>query len=142
MVRRALTGTSLIRVAALFVFNSKYDAWQLANEFQSGWATAAEQAGVLQYGKDFLKQFQAVTADPKNGAFITSCICHGCPWPEATALNIDDKSVYEHYAAWMAGNTTGAASIHVDPRTPNGGGAIKHKACQAFPAAVPSIVEA
>ena len=39
-----------------FMFNSKYDAWQLGNEFQSNWATKAEQAGVLQYGKDFMAQ--------------------------------------------------------------------------------------
>ena len=40
-----------------FMFNSKYDQWQLANIFQSGWKTKAEQAGVLQYGKDFLAQW-------------------------------------------------------------------------------------
>ena len=40
-----------------FMFNSKYDAWQLGNEFQSQWTTKAEQAGVLQYGKDFLTGF-------------------------------------------------------------------------------------
>ena len=88
---------------------------------------------MLQYGKDFLEQFTAVRAHPKNGAFITSCICHGCPWADATALSIDDKSVYQHYAAWMAGNTTGAASIHVDTRTPNGDGAITHPQCKRFP---------
>jgi len=119
----------------LFVFNSKYDSWQLGNEFQSGWTTKEEQQGVLQYGNDFLGQFKAVQADSKNGAFITSCICHGCPWFEATTLNIDDKSVTQHYAAWMAGSTTGAASIHVDDRLPNGDGAIKHPQCAAFPSA-------
>ena len=31
-----------------FMFNSKYDAWQLGSEFQSNWATKAEQDGVLQ----------------------------------------------------------------------------------------------
>lgn len=117
----------------LFVFNSKYDSWQLGNEFQSGWETPDEQAGVLQYGRDFLAQFKAVQADSKNGAFITSCICHGCPWFDPTALKIDDKSVVQHYAAWLAGNTTGSASIHIDPRLPNGGGAIKNKMCASFP---------
>jgi hypothetical protein len=32
-----------------FVFNSKYDAWQLANELQTKWTTKAEQDAVLQY---------------------------------------------------------------------------------------------
>ena len=97
------------------------------------WTTAAEQAGVLQYGLDFMAQLKAVQADEKNGAFITSCICHGCPWSDPTALSIDEKSVYQHYAAWMAGATTGAASIHVDTRHPNGGGAITDKHCSPFP---------
>ena len=117
----------------VFVFNSKYDAWQLSNEFQSDWATAAEQKGVLQYGIDFMSQFAAVAADEKNGAFITSCICHGCPWSDPTALNIDGLSVYQHYAAWMAGNTSGAKSLHIDNRTPNGAGAITHPDCKGFP---------
>merc|ERR1719267_70213 len=63
-----------------FVFNSKYDAWQLGNEFQSKWTTKAEQDGVIHYGTDFMRQFEPVTKATKNGAFITSCICHGCPW--------------------------------------------------------------
>ena len=71
-------------------------------------------------------------ADPKNGAFITSCICHSCPWSDATALSIDDKSVYQHYAAWMAGQTTGGDSIHIDSRGPNGDGAIDHPQCAAW----------
>ena len=43
-----------------FMFNSKYDAWQLGNEFQSNWATPAEQKGVLQYGLDFMAQLAPV----------------------------------------------------------------------------------
>jgi hypothetical protein len=117
----------------LFVFNSKYDAWQLANEFQSGWVDKGEQDGVIQYGKDFMSQFAAVQASPKNGAFITSCICHGCPWHNSTALSIDDLTVDQHYAAWMTGKTTGAASIHIDTRLPNGGGAITDRMCSSFP---------
>jgi hypothetical protein len=64
---------------------------------------------------------------------ITSCICHGCPWP---TLEVEGKTSYQHYAAWMAGNTTGAASMHIDPRTPNGGGTLVGKKwgqCKAFP---------
>ena len=62
-----------------FMFNSKYDGWQLQNEFQSNWQTADEQKGVLQYGDDFLAQLDPVHASPgtKNGGMITSCICHG-----------------------------------------------------------------
>jgi hypothetical protein len=86
---------------------------------------------VLAYGTDFMTDFASVTAASKNGAFITSCICHGCPWPNATALSIDGKSVYNHYADWMAGRTTGKDSIHIDTRTPN-----------QRPAAAPSIVHA
>ena len=29
----------------LFMFNSRFDAWQLANEFQSNWETTEEQVG-------------------------------------------------------------------------------------------------
>ena len=57
-------------------FNSKYDSWQLGNEFQSKWATKAEQDGVLQYGKDFMAQLAPVysASETKNGGMITSCI--------------------------------------------------------------------
>merc|ERR1711988_1414458 len=65
-----------------FMFNSKFDAWQLANEFQTSWETKEEQNAVLQYGEDFLDQFKPVQSEPKNGAMITSCICHGCPWDQ------------------------------------------------------------
>merc|ERR1712019_124973 len=113
-----------------FVFNSKYDSWQLGNELQSKWTTKAEQDAVIQYGLDFMQQFAPVAASPKNGAFITSCICHGCPWPQ---LTLEGKTSYQHYAAWMAGNTTGAASIHVDKRLPNGGGELTFAQCAKFP---------
>ena len=123
-----------------FMFNSKYDAWQLGNEFQSSWATKAEQAGVIQYGKDFMKQLAPVYTggETKNGGMITSCICHGCPWG---TLTLEGKTSYEHYADWMAGKTKGAASMHIDARLPNGGGALvgdKWKACSAFPTATSS----
>ena len=51
-----------------FMFNSKYDAWQLGSEFQSNWATKAEQDGVVQYGKDFLTQFAPVQVRHQDGA--------------------------------------------------------------------------
>ena len=81
----------------------------------------------------FMEQFKAVQAKAQNGAFITSCICHSCPWSDPTSLNIDSLSVYQHYAAWMAGNTTGADSIHIDTRGPNGDGKITDPMCAPFP---------
>ena len=106
---------------------------------------------------------------------ITSCICHGCPWQD---LELEGKNSYQHYGAWLngetataqrgldltastlgaqvtvvdllchfgclfcccrvavgvAGKTTGAASIHIDPRLPNGGGDLKFTNCKPFPA--------
>ncbi len=87
---------------------------------------------MLDYGVDFLAQLDALRADPKNGAFITSCICHGCPWSDPAALNIDNKSVYQHYAAWAAGETSGADSIHIDTRGPNGDNQITSKSCATW----------
>ena len=121
-----------------FRFNSKYDAWQLGSEFQSNWKTKAEQAGVLQYGKDFMTQLAPVYTDgeTKNGGMITSCICHGCPWGTLQVNDGSNKTSYEHYADWMDGKTTGAASMHIDTRLPNGGGTLIGKdwaQCKAFP---------
>ena len=107
----------------------------------SNWTTPEEQAGVLQYGKDFLTALEALQRDEKNGAFITSCICHGCPWSDPTALSIDDKSVHQHYAAWMADETSGAASIHIDTRGPNGDGNITDPKCYRFPWLAGGLVE-
>jgi len=118
-----------------FMFNSKYDAWQLGNEFQSNWVTKEEQQGVLQYGEDFMTQLAPVyeNGETKNGGMITTCICHGCPW---TALTLDNKTSYQHYADWFYGKTTGAASMHIDTRLPNGDGTLAGGAfrqCAAFP---------
>lgn len=117
-----------------FMFNSKYDAWQLGNEFQSNWATKEEQNGVLQYGKDFMTQLAPVyNGESKHGGMITSCICHGCPWAD---LKLKGKSSFEHYADWFYEKTSGAASMHIDPRLPNGDGALAggpFKYCAAFP---------
>merc|ERR1712110_1396102 len=103
-------------------------------EFQSNWATKEEQQGVLQYGKDFMKQLAPVYAQgTKNGGMITSCICHGCPW---TSLKLEGKSSYQHYADWFYGKTRGAASMHIDTRSPNGDGTLAGeplKQCSAFP---------
>ena len=117
----------------VFVFNSRFDAWQLANEFQSDWETKDEQAGVIAYGAAFEKDFRAVSSHEKNGAFITSCICHGCPWSDASALSIEGVSPWKAYGEWYTGKARGSHAVHVDTRNPNGGGAITHPACAKFP---------
>mmetsp|Transcript_2977 Transcript_2977/g.7079 ORF Transcript_2977/g.7079 Transcript_2977/m.7079 type:complete len:419 (-) Transcript_2977:180-1436(-) len=118
-----------------FMFNSKYDAWQLGNEFQSRWDTKAEQDGVLQYGKDFMAQLDYLAGSEwlKNGAMITSCICHGCPWSD---LVLEGKSTFDHYFDWMEGRVTGKMAMHVDPRLPNGNGTLigpTFAMCSKFP---------
>ena len=116
-----------------FVFNSKFDAWQLGNELQTNWVDDAERAAVVQYGKDFDAQFAPVIAeDHGHGAVITTCICHGCPWNTLTVPG-SPKNAYMHYASWMVGNDTGVSAFHVDDRAPNGGGAINDTHCAKFP---------
>merc|ERR1711871_396043 len=109
-----------------FMFNSKYDHWQLQNIFQSPWTTPAEKKGVLQYGIDFMSQFSPVRKNPSHGAMITSCICHGCPWSQ---LSLNGKTSYEHYADWFYGISSGEMAVHVDPRLPNGNGTITYASC-------------
>eukprot|EP01043_Picozoa_sp_COSAG02_P009144 COSAG02_NODE_306_length_25175_cov_76.540118_5_plen_166_part_00 len=114
-----------------FMFNSRFDAWQLANINQAGWSTLPEQQAVLQYGTDFLVQWQRVVpVNGRNGAFITTCICHGCNW---TSFVQEEKNSYAHYADWVHGVTNGNASLHVDMRPPNRGGAIADPHCATFP---------
>ena len=116
-----------------FVFNSKYDAWQLANEFQSTWTTKAEQYGVLDYGRDFVRDFAPVESASKNSAFITSCICHGCPWNGNTLSFGGGHDPYSAYGRWYSGKDAGHDAIHIDPRLPNGNGTIKSSSCSKFP---------
>ena len=107
-----------------------------------------EQAAIVQYGADFLDALQPVIASaPKNGAFITSCLCHGCPWSTVTTSTADNLTSYNHYAAWHSavaanphGQERGAAgmaavgsTIHIDSRAPNGGGELKDPMCAPFP---------
>lgn len=117
----------------LFMFNSRFDAWQLANEFQSHWNTAEEQAGVIKYGTTFLQELSALRKvndkNKKHGGMITTCICHGCPWAD---LELDNKSSYEHYADWFYGKVSGDAAFHIDYRNPNGNGTLSEK-CSPFP---------
>ena len=67
---------------------------------------------------------------------MQSCICHGCPWAQLQVNDGTNKTSYQHYADWMAGKTTGAASMHIDTRLPNGGGTLvgpEWAQCKAFP---------
>ena len=131
----------------LFMFNSKVDAWQMLNDLQlpciagdqpqtKGNVTcdAREQAALVQYGDDFLSAFAPVQAKAQNGAFITSCICHGCPWPD---LALENRTSYELYAAWYEDTAVESAShVHVDAGPPNGGGALQKQFptyCLPFP---------
>jgi hypothetical protein len=113
-----------------FMFNSRFDAWQLANINQAGWKTQPEQQAVLQYGADFLADWQPVVPKSgRNGAFITTCICHGCNW---TSFVLDGKNPYAHYADWVKGAAKGTAALHVDMRSPNGDGVMAGPHCAAF----------
>ena len=120
-----------------FVFNSRFDAWQLANVLQiDGWGTKAKQDAVVQYGADFLASFQTAVVEAhghnnSHGAFISTCICHACPFP---TLELGGKTSFEHYTSWYVGATAGGAdSMHIDTRPPNGGGTLKDNLCAAFP---------
>ena len=73
-------------------------------------------------------QVEPFLAHRRNGAFITTCICHGCDW---TDLEMDGKTSYAHYAAWAASLANGSAAVgehvHIDRRPPDGGGALAAK---------------
>jgi hypothetical protein len=144
---------------SFFVFNSRFDAWQLDNDLQVPCAAghaghtscnATEEAAIVQYGSDFLDALQPVVdSAPKNGAFITSCVCHGCPWSSVTTgTKGDAKTSWQHYADWHqahrvqvnlssssapapASTSAPAAltTIHIDGRAPNGGGDLKDPMC-------------
>ena len=116
-----------------FVFNSKFDQWQLGNELQTKWTTDAERAAVVQYGADFDAQFAPVVSENHgHGGMITTCICHGCPWNTLTVPG-STKNSYQHYAAWFVGNDTGIAAFHIDDRGPNGDGTLNDTHCATFP---------
>lgn len=72
--------------------------------------------------------------EAKNGGMITSCICHGCPWSD---LVVEGKNSFQHYFDWSMGRTKGGvASMHIDTRLPNGGGALNgttFQMCRPFP---------
>lgn len=134
----------------VFLVNSKYDAWQLNNELQlqcllnkRQWpgasvspditCTETEKHSVVEYGADWLSSFPRMTLlKGGHGAFITSCVCHGCPWE---ALSLDGSansaggsnvsvSTWKAVARWYGGEDTAAAALRMDLRGPNGDGAI------------------
>jgi hypothetical protein len=128
-----------------FMLNSKVDAWQLMNDLQvpcyreranypnhTTPCSAQEQAQVLSYANSYLDALVPVRANPANGAFITSCICHDCPW---SSLALGGRTSWGHYADWHAGRTAGAAAVHIDTRGPDGGGMRPpmHPACFKWP---------
>ena len=101
----------------LFFFNSKFDSFQLANILGANdFSNETQRESSSQYGEDFLRQIGPALADEKknNGCFITSCICHGCPWG---ALELSGLSAYQHYALWVEdtifGRTTNTSKGHV-----------------------------
>ena len=57
------------------------------------------------YGKDFLADFAPVSqgaGQDKNGAFITSCICHGCPWNDSTLKELEIGIEGFEWFEWMS----------------------------------------
>ena len=84
---------------------------------------ATQRAAVLEYGASFLAALAPVVAarDERNGAFITSCICHACDW---AILALQGKTANGHFADWYSGRTVGASARVVDSRGPNGDGAL------------------
>lgn len=109
-----------------YLFNSKFDSWQLNNELQIfNWTSDAAQAfAVIEYGMDFLDQLRPVLdRDNGNGAFVTSCICHGgCNWLDRAFDDGSQRkdgtdrkmSPMEHYARWANGKRQGMSSFFVD----------------------------
>ena len=82
---------------------------------------SSQRASVLEYGVAFMSALAPVLQEPRNGAFITSCICHGCDWG---SLALRGKSAHAHFSNWYYGRTVGAGASAVDARGPNGDGAM------------------
>ena len=63
----------------------------------------SQQDGVVQYGADFLTELNPLwngTEPSKHGGTITTCICHGCPWPDLT-FGPENKTTYE-VSGWVS----------------------------------------
>ena len=81
---------------------------------------ASQRDAIQRYGSSFMAALAPVLAEPKNGAFITSCICHACDWGR---LSLGGKTANAHFSDWLNGRTVGAGARVLDPRGPNGDGA-------------------
>ena len=80
-----------------------------------------QRGAVLYYGEAFLQALAPVDEEPRNGYFITSCICHSCDWAQ---LARGGKSALGHYSDWFHGRSVASGARTVDPRGPNGDGAL------------------
>ena len=77
------------------------------------------------------------------GAFVTSCICHGCPWTGidkggGLVAGPQNRTAKQHYEEWYSGAAEPAGGwVAVDARGPNGDGNGKAKGqfkyCATFP---------
>ena len=102
-----------------WMVNSKYDSWQLGNDLQlANYSNAEFYDDVLAYGEDFLSAAAPIAGMARSGGFVTSCVCHSCPWDKL----VDDQgvAVYERYAAWRSSGYT-KQRLYVDTALPNGG---------------------
>ena len=63
-----------------------------------------------------------------------ACICARCAGSD---LLLEGKTTEQHFFDWFTGRTAGGtASMHIDPRLPNGGGELNGSTfamCSAFP---------
>merc|ERR1712060_283090 len=81
--------------------------------------------GILQYGNDFDNQFAALKAvitgkSSVHGGFITTCMCHGCPWDKLVHGRVN---AFAALGQWYYGVTSpGNASLYFDTRGPNADG--------------------
>jgi len=83
---------------------------------------ASQRAAILSYGGAFLSALAPVLAEEqRNGAFVTSCICHACDWG---SLALGGKTATAHFSDWYHGRTSGANATALDARGPNGDGAL------------------
>ena len=80
---------------------------------------ATQRAAVLGYGDAFLVALAPVAAEPRNGYFVTSCICHACDWAR---LAVGGKTALGHFSDWFHGRTAAGSARVVDARGPNGDG--------------------
>ena len=119
----------------MFILNSRFDAWQLANINGLGCIAdqtpgrahcdATERSAAVRYGEDFDAQLAPALSAPRfrRGAFITTCVCHGCPW---SALALGGRSAYQALGEWLAdrNDTNNNNNVRIDARGPDGNGTL------------------